>query len=304
MNGGLSLPELPEVETVRRSLTPHLTGRSITEVQIFLPKIVRYLTVDEFKQQLLGQRFLKLDRRGKYLLARLTGGWTLVVHLKMTGRLIYGPPGLVINRDGGAWCHLHAAFSLDNGGVLVFHDLRQFGYLTLIQTEDCLSLKGLKDLGPEPLGQEFTLNWLEKKVQGRKAKIKQLLLDQTIVAGIGNIYADEILYAAKLHPERIGASLTADELARLYQSIRSVLQQGIDCRGTSISDYVDGEGQPGEFQNYLQVYRRTGQDCRHCASVIQRLKVGGRSSHYCPQCQPNVCDHHHGGTRLPRSSTD
>jgi len=186
--------------------------------------------------------------------------------------------------------HVHAVLSLDDGGLLIYHDLRQFGYLTVCRTGDFAVLKGLQNLGPEPLGEEFQLEALQAALRGRKVRIKQLLLDQGLIAGIGNIYADEILFEAGLHPERTGASLTPEESEGLYRAIRKVLQKGIELRGTSISDYVDGDGQPGEFQNYLQVYRRTGQECRCCSSIIQRVKVGGRSSHYCPQCQQNCQD--------------
>ena len=295
------MPELPEVETVRRSLIKHLIGRTIEEVEVFLPKIIRYMEVAQFQESLKNQQFLAIERRGKYLLAHLSKGWTLVVHLGMTGRLYYlpvdkgqplsstslplTPSSLPLTKGSEAPRHVHAILSLDNGGSLVYHDYRQFGYLTLSRTNETMCLKGLKELGPEPLEDKFSLPVLQRGVQGRKAKIKQLLLDQRLVAGIGNIYADEILFTAGLHPERSGGSLTDAELKKLYRSIRYVLQKGIEFRGTSINDYVDGEGHPGEFQHHLQVYQRTGQACTRCSSVIQRVKLGGRSSHFCPQCQ-------------------
>ncbi len=282
------MPELPEVETVRRSLEPHLVGLKITRVQILLPKIVRHLPSERFQQILTGREFQALARRGKYLLAQLDEGWTLVVHLGMSGRLIYAPAGENCFGEHGQTIprHVHAVITLDDGGLLYYHDLRQFGYLTVCRTGEFTAIKGLQNLGPEPLGEEFKRETLQAALCGRKGRIKQLLLDQNLIAGIGNIYADESLFAAGIHPERTGDSLTLEEFEKLYQAIRKVLQQGIEYRGTSITDYVDGEGQPGDFQNCLQVYRRTGQECLCCAGVIQRVKVGGRSSHFCPHCQP------------------
>jgi formamidopyrimidine-DNA glycosylase len=272
---------------------------TINEVKVLLPKIIRYRETEDFVQLLKGRQFLNLERRGKYLLAHLSDGWTLVVHLGMTGRLIYCAEGLngfitgdIQNTsnasDSKVPRHVHAILTLDDGGLLIYHDLRQFGYLTVCPTAEFALLKGLCRLGPEPLGEEFKLEALQTRLKGRKVRIKQLLLDQGLIAGIGNIYADEILFEAGLHPEKTGASLTLGELEVLYQSIRKVLQKGIELRGTSISDYVDGVGQPGEFQDHLQVYQRTGLKCHCCSSIIQRVKVGGRSTHYCPQCQGEI----------------
>lgn len=295
------MPELPEVETVRRTLAPHLIGQRVMEVKIFLPKIVRYLNAEKFNEILTGKSFLEINRRGKYLLCHLSEGWTLVVHLGMSGQLIYffGDP-IEFDLENRSFSHrdieselskakfmrhVHVIMQLDKQGFLIYHDIRRFGYLTVCPTVEHLSLKGIRDLGPEPLDDNFKLDILKRQFKTRKGKIKQLLLDQHLVAGIGNIYADEILFNAGIHPLRTGDSLTLKEFKRLYAAIRVILQKGIELNGTSISDYVDGEGWPGSFQEELKVYQREGKPCCNCSSIIERIKLGGRSAYFCPLCQ-------------------
>ncbi|NPV27588.1 MAG: DNA-formamidopyrimidine glycosylase [Firmicutes bacterium] len=273
------MPELPEVETVKRTLEKKIVDRVITEVEVALPKIVQGLSPMEFSERLVGQKILGIDRRGKYLLTSLSNGQTLVTHLKMTGRWLYTAADVPQTK------HTHVVFTLDNGHQLRFQDLRQFGYMLLVPRGELHQVPGLNELGVEPLGDEFTREYLAEITGPRKTKIKQLLLDQTLIAGIGNIYADEILFTAGLHPERVSNSLSPAEINRLYAAIRQVLAAGVEHRGTSVSDYVDGEGRPGEYQHYLQVYAREGQACPRCGQVIHRLKVGGRSSYHCPNCQ-------------------
>ena len=274
------MPELPEVETVRRTLAESVVGKKIIQADILLPKMVRDCPLASFVGGVTGRSIRRVDRRGKFLLLRLDSELTLVVHLGMSGRFFYAeerPPG-------GFPRHTHAVFRLDDGGWLVYCDPRQFGRLTLADDPRRV-VRGLGRMGPEPLEREFSASYLEGVLGRRKGRIKQVLLDQGLVAGIGNIYADEILFDARIHPERRAESLTGEEAARLHQSIRRVLRRGIRHRGTTISDYVDGRGVPGDFQNRLKAYGREGEACPRCGEQIRRIRLAGRSTYFCPGCQ-------------------
>lgn len=273
------MPELPEVETVKSTLEKHLAGLVITGVDILMPKIIREPWPEEFAAGVTGKKITRLGRRGKYLLVYLSGGSVLVIHLRMTGRLVFARPEDPLPR------HTHVVFRLSNGHELRFADMRQFGRILLAQARQLNQVKGLKDLGPEPLGHEFTRDFLRRELKRKRVRLKSLLLDQTFIAGLGNIYADEALHRSHLHPERIARTLSPREIANLYRSIIEVLQEGIANRGTSMRDYVDGDGREGNFQALLRVYNREGQQCRHCGTAIARIKVGGRSSYFCPACQ-------------------
>jgi formamidopyrimidine-DNA glycosylase len=275
----LDMPELPEVETVVRSLRPGLVARMITAVEVYLPKMIKFCAVEELKRQVVGRKIIGITRRGKYFIIKLTGGWLLVGHLRMTGRLTIANSGEPFDK------YIHVVFMLDNHTELRFADMRQFGCLYMIHSEEVEKIKGLAALGPEPLAEELTLEIFKAEISNKKVKMKQLLLNQQFVAGIGNIYADEILFAAGVNPNRTAASLTQEEINRIYQSMREVLALGIKYRGTSIKDYVDGSGIKGEFQHRLKVYGRTNQACLTCGTILVREKIGGRSTHYCPKCQ-------------------
>ncbi|MHB8919033.1 MAG: bifunctional DNA-formamidopyrimidine glycosylase/DNA-(apurinic or apyrimidinic site) lyase [Desulfocucumaceae bacterium] len=273
------MPELPEVETVKRSLESQVAGLTITEVNLIMPKIVRTPSPGDFVGNLPGKRIKKIGRRGKYLLIHLSGNMTLAVHLRMTGRLVYSPPGTQPSK------HTHAIFRFSNSFELHFSDIRQFGRMALMETGRMDDWPGLKNLGVEPLGESFTRDLLKKELKRKRTKIKPLLLDQTFIAGLGNIYADEALHRARINPEKSAASLTAREVAHLYQSIREVLEEGINNRGTTIRDYVDGTGKSGSNQESLRVYNREGKPCLCCGVPVERIKLGGRSTYYCPKCQ-------------------
>jgi len=276
------MPELPEVETVVRSLEKNLAGLIITSVNILMPKIIRYPKPENFVEQLVGRQIQKkLGRRGKYILIHLSGGLTLVIHLRMTGRLVY------CEKDYPVEKHTHVIFHLDNGKQLRFSDIRQFGRMQLVPSAGIEALAGIKDLGPEPLDENFTREYLKKELRRRRTRIKPLLLDQEFIAGLGNIYADEALFRAKVHPERLAADLNAREVAALHKGIVEVISGGIEHRGTTFRDYVDGEGRSGSFQYHLKVYNREGLPCSRCGSPITRIKVAGRSSYFCPSCQKN-----------------
>ncbi len=273
------MPELPEVETVRQSLQQKLAGLKFTGAQILMPKVIQTPDPDEFKETITDKKITKVTRRGKYLLIYLNGGFTLVVHLRMTGTLVYG------DKDDLVTKHTHVILSLDNGCHLRFADVRQFGRMWLVPATSLSDLPGYKDLGVEPLGEMFTRDYMKKELRRRHARIKPLLLDQTFIAGLGNIYADEALHRAKINPERLATTLTPREIALLYHAIQDVLREGIENRGTTVRDFIDGDGRAGSYQELLRVYSREGEPCSCCGKEITRKKVGGRSSYYCPACQ-------------------
>lgn len=273
------MPELPEVETVKRSLQKLAVGQTIINVEVFLPKIVSPYPPEHFKAVVTGLKLENFQRRGKYLLAYLNRGMALVMHLRMTGRLVY------LDANSPLPKYTHVLFYMDSGHRLAFADMRQFGHVTLLSQTEVDSLPALTKLGPEPLEKHFSVQYMAERLKKRRTKIKGLLLDQTFVAGLGNIYVDESLHRAHIHPERTAADLSMDEISALYHSIIAVLKQGIKNRGTSFSDYVDGEGKKGSNQNELTAYQREGEPCLYCGNIILRKKVVGRSSYYCPHCQ-------------------
>jgi len=277
------VPELPEVETVKRSLEDKLKGKVIVAMQFLVPLIIKKPSAQEFMDALLGNAFLEIKRRGKYLLFSLDSGRILIVHLRMTGQLIFCPPKTPYEKH---LCLIFTLLDRKTGQIshLRYLDIRRFGCFYLLNPGEA-PLVGLAKLGTEPLGEGFTLDYLKRVLLKRKGKIKALLLDQEIIAGIGNIYADEILFRAGIVPVKPGIDLTEEELNKLYQAIPQVLEESIKKRGTTISDYLDGEGQKGMFQNYLQVYSRAGESCVVCGQIIEKTKIGSRSSYYCPHCQ-------------------
>jgi formamidopyrimidine-DNA glycosylase len=269
------MPELPEVETTVRALRRPLVGRVITGVRTDWPRQVVTPALEQLQQRIQGRRIEAIGRRAKYLLFNLSQGETLIIHLKMTGHLSVVPAETPPGR------HVHTVFTLAGGDELRFRDMRKFGRVYLVRDPQ----EVLAGLGPEPLAESFTVEQLASRLRGRKRSLKPLLLDQTFVAGIGNIYADEALHAAALHPERSANSLDAAEVEALYQAIRHVLQLGIEREGASISNYVKPDGSRGEMQNVVAVFRRTGQSCYRCGAPIKRSVLGGRSTHFCPACQ-------------------
>lgn len=273
------MPELPEVETIKRTLTPCLREQKIARVEVYNPGVIAAPGPEAFDRLLTGRIITGLDRRGKYLLVHLSGEYCLVVHLRMTGRLFF------IAGTAPLAPHTHVVFTLAGGSSLRFVDTRRFGRLYLVGEAEVEKLPGLRDLGPEPLDPSFDARALAAILAGRRRPVKQVLLDQRLVAGIGNIYADEMLFAAGIDPRRPAASLSQEEVTRLRGAMQRVLEQGIANRGTSIRDYVDGSGRQGRNQEYLQVYGRTGRPCPRCGQPLERVRLGGRSTHFCPCCQ-------------------
>jgi formamidopyrimidine-DNA glycosylase len=270
------MPELPEVETVARGLQRFLIGRTIIGVQMDWLRSIAAPSPSEFAERLVGRRVESIGRRGKYVVIHLDVGY-LMIHLKMSGRLRVVPGAQPADK------HVHVTFTLDNGMELRFHDVRKFGRVYLV--DDMTEVTS--HLGPEPLSDDFTLSLFRRLLERRTGRLKSLLLNQEFLAGLGNIYADEALFAAHLHPLRKADTLTPNEQESLYHAIRTVLRRAVASRGTTLTDggYTDAEGQSGAYQDQVVVYGQAGKPCPQCETPIERLIIGGRSSHYCPRCQ-------------------
>jgi|SRR5690554_1722113 len=272
------MPELPEVETVKRSLTPVLLGKTITRVEIYLEKAVKPGSA-LLKQVLPGQTVHNVERRGKYLILTLEQEDRVVFHLRMTGQLLYQPHETPLAK------HTTIKLCLDDDYDLRMVDQRKFGTVNLVPAGDQTAApKGLVTLGPEPLS-EAALRSLKEAAGRRKGPVKGVLLDQKVIAGLGNIYTDEALFIAGINPSKPANSVTEGEWDRLYQAVCIVLEEGIKYRGTTRRDYVDGRGQPGGYQDRLRVYGRKGGVCLNCGEKIKYARIAGRGSHFCPKCQ-------------------
>jgi formamidopyrimidine-DNA glycosylase len=273
------VPELPEVETTARGLRARLLGRTIVCMGgVDWPRMLPNTSEDELRAALVGESVSAVERRGKYLLLGFSTPW-LAIHRKMSGNLLLRPA------DSPSEPHTHLEIGFDDGSLLRFVDARKFGRVYLFSSAAELDAFLAARLGPEPLGQ-FDADLLASLVRHRRARIKALLLDQSFVAGIGNLYADEALWEARLHPLRTADSLSRQEVRRLAAAIRQVLSQGIERRGTSFSSYRDADDTPGDNQAFLNVYGRESEPCPRCNRPIARILIGQRSSHFCPRCQP------------------
>jgi formamidopyrimidine-DNA glycosylase len=297
------MPELPEVETIASDLRPLIVGRTIASVDLRFPSIVRHPEPEVFARDLAGQTVVALDRRGKYMLFRLSGGASpsagyagtsppggeaslaaaagivLVIHLGMTGQLLHKLP------EDPMRAHTHVVLGLDNGTHLRYSDPRRFGRLLLGSEEELVAARKLPRLGPEPLDPAFTARDLHRRLSGRRAPLKMLLLDQSIIAGVGNIYADEACYRARIRPDRPAGRLSRDRAKRLHRALRESLLMGIANRGSSVDDYVDLYGAKGTQQEELQVYGRGGQPCLNCGRPLTLIRLGGRATVFCRSCQ-------------------
>ncbi len=269
------MPELPEVETIARELRPRLIGRRVEEVVVYWPRAIASPAPDRFQRALRGRRITNVARRAKYLLMPLDGGDVLLIHLRMTGslRLRWG--------QHTAERHTRVALWLDDGWALHFDDPRKFGRLWL--TPDPGAVLG--DLGPEPLEPAFTPRGLADRLRHRRAPIKAVLLDQRCVAGLGNIYADEVLFVARIDPRRPAGELSESEIRRLHSAIREVLAEAIRAGGSTLRDYRAPVGGQGRFQDRWRVYHRAGQPCPRCGERLVCIRLAQRSTHFCPRCQ-------------------
>ncbi|MDV2988650.1 MAG: DNA-formamidopyrimidine glycosylase [Dehalogenimonas sp.] len=268
------MPELPEVETVTNELRPYVTGRRIVEVKVYWPGTVKGHTPEEFIAGLEGQTVDGVYRRAKYIVWNLSGGLRLLTHLKMTGSLIAAAPG------SDAPPYNRVELTLDDGRKIYFRDPRKFGRMKLIA-----GIRPLDELGPEPLEPAFTAGVFESILKKRKSPIKPTLLDQTLIAGIGNMYADESLYEARIHPLRAADSLTGEEYRTLHQAIQHILQAAIDSKGASISNYIRPGGELGHAHFAFKVAHKRGEHCDRCGTLLERIVVRGRGTYLCPSCQ-------------------
>ncbi|MHB8169315.1 MAG: bifunctional DNA-formamidopyrimidine glycosylase/DNA-(apurinic or apyrimidinic site) lyase [Thermoleophilia bacterium] len=275
---GVILPELPEVETIMRQLQPLLPGKVIGRVDVLDPRITAPVTPTAFSRSLKGKQIEAVTRRGKYLRLELAGGEVLVIHLRMTGVLSFEAAGKHAARP-----HLRLVIEFAGGGALLFQDQRRFGTATLLDPVRAQTY--FSRLGPEPLERSFNAARLRELLTGRRRPVKSLLLDQHVVAGIGNIYADEALYRAGIRPTREAGDISAGEAARLSAAIKSTLRDAIALQGSSIDTYRDSRGRRGRFQETFRVHRRAGEPCPGCAGEIVKIKLGGRGTYYCPRCQ-------------------
>ncbi|HFR3934369.1 TPA: DNA-formamidopyrimidine glycosylase [Streptococcus suis] len=268
------MPELPEVETVRRGLNRLVKGKVISKVEVTYAPMIK-TGVDAFCQDLIGQEILDVDRRGKYLLIYLTDH-VLISHLRMEGKYNFFADQVPANK------HFHAFI---DGSTLVYQDVRKFGTMELLGKADVDAYFISRKIGPEPTEEDFDLEEFAKKLAKSKKPIKSHLLDQSLVAGLGNIYVDEVLFKAKVHPAQTSNQLSTDQVADLRQATIEVLQLGIEKGGSTIRTYKNALGMDGTMQDYLQVYGKTGQACPRCQTEIVKIQLGGRGTHFCPKCQ-------------------
>ena len=287
------MPELPEVETIKRGLAKSIIGKTIADVDVRVAKIFHGR-----KEDILGAKILNIKRRAKMIIIGLNNSQSLLIHLKMTGQLVFDQkPNVKSTRTAGGHPskelamdlpnkYSHAIFKFSDKSVLYFNDMRKFGYIKIYATEQIDKLKVLSNLGPDPIEGELKAEYLKKAFSKRpKIKIKQILLDQTVISGVGNIYADEALFCAGISPLRLAKNIKNSELEKLIECIKKVMLLSLKYGGSSENTYVDSEGKKGQMQNYFQVYRKTGDECPRGCGEIVRTVVGGRGTHYCPKCQ-------------------
>jgi formamidopyrimidine-DNA glycosylase len=273
------MPELPEVETAARDLAEQTTGARIVGVEhLDWPRMIEGAPPEAFVAAMPGRRIARVGRRAKWLLLGLSGELTLAVHLRMSGSIF------VAGADDAQDGHVRLVLRLEDGRALVLRDVRKFGRVRVLDARGLAALDAT--FGPEPLEAGFTRAWLARALRERTTRLKPLLLDQAFLAGLGNIYVDEALWQARIHPERSAETLKPAEIGRLHVAIRSVLEGGIARRGSTLRDYRTGTGEIGGNQAYFKAYGRTGAPCPRCGAPIERIVVGQRGTHLCPNCQP------------------
>lgn len=273
------MPELPEVENVRRTLEKLVRGKTIEEVIVTYPNLVKEPDDAEiFKEMLRGETIEEVGRRGKFLLIYVTH-YVIVSHLRMEGKY------MLHEADDPVDKHTHVRFCFTDGTELRYKDVRKFGTMHLFEKGSELTVMPLADLGPEPFSGELTPAYLRERMQKTARKVKVVLLDQRIVVGLGNIYVDEVLFRSRIHPEREASSLTNEEFETLYKEIVATLTEAVERGGSTIRTYMNSQGQIGSFQERLYVYGRKGEPCVTCGTALEKTVVGGRGTHYCPVCQ-------------------
>jgi formamidopyrimidine-DNA glycosylase len=273
------MPELPEVETVRAQLAPALAGRRFERVEITDARLTRPFDPFEVARELEGERVSAVDRRGKYLIVRFESGRALLIHLRMTGAVLTGAAA-----SAGDNPHRRAVVTLDDGSDVAYRDVRRFGTWLLLESADVDAYVDAR-VGSEPLGETYRARDLAAKLAGRRAPVKAALLDQRTVAGVGNIYADEALWRARVHPLTPAAALDLEEVKALHRAVRSALRHGIARQGSTLRDYRLPDGESGTMQDEFKVYGRGGEPCERCGTPIDKIRVAGRGTWYCPSCQ-------------------
>ena len=272
------MPEMPEVETVRRTLLPLIKGKTIKEVTVWYPKIITGVA-KEFARQLAGKKIVTIDRYAKYLLIRLSDNLTIVSHLRMEGK--YRLVKINTKKDK----HDHVQIIFSDNSALRYNDVRKFGRMQLIKTGTEKEKTGIGKLGAEPNSAAFTVSYLQTGLARKKKNIKNTLLDQSIVAGLGNIYVDEVLWETKIHPLSQANTIPTKKVAQLHDNINSLIELAIAERGTTVHTYLDANGKTGGFQKMLQVYGHKGEPCVRCGTPLEKIKVNGRGTTFCPKCQ-------------------
>jgi formamidopyrimidine-DNA glycosylase len=286
------MPELPEVQTIVDDLNRKIKGDVVVGFWTDWKKTIR-MPIEKFEKEIKGKKILSASRIGKNIFINLSGGKTIYIHLKMTGHLLVKRKAKSEKRNideddffsDKVNQYIHHIFYLKSGRTLEFSDVRKFGKIILADTEKIKEIKEIGSLGADAMSKEFTLEKFDEILDKRKTIIKLLIMDQSKIAGIGNIYASEMLYEAGILPTRPAEQVSREERKKLYQAIKKTLEKAIKLRGTSDSDYRDTSGAPGEFQKVLKVYRRAGKKCRKCGTIVQRIKLGQRGTFFCPVCQ-------------------
>lgn len=272
------MPEMPEVETVRRGLLGQVKNKRIEKVEIRYQNLITG-DVQEFIDTVTGSTITDIGRRAKFLLIHLDNGYTIISHLRMEGKYKVSPDETAIDK------HSHAIFTLDDGQMLIYNDVRKFGRMQLWPTDRLDDNKSLKKLGPEPLATDFTFENIKPRIMRHRKDIKTVLLDQSVIGGLGNIYVDEVLWQAKIHPETPANHLTDDDIRTIINCSNKEIKVAIESGGSTVRSYLDANGHKGNMQDHLKVYGKEGTPCPRCGTEIVKIKVGGRGTHFCPKCQ-------------------
>lgn len=287
------MPELPEVETIKRGLSDLIIDKKILEVVNDWPKSLR-INSEELDNYVINARFRSVDRRAKLLILNLSTGYSLIIHLKMTGQVVYDEPAIHFGAGHPSDSLIaklpdkttRVIFNLNKSAKLYFNDMRKFGWIKLLKSEDLSSDEFIKNLGPEPLADNFNVKELTERLNLRRnSNLKAVLLDQKIIAGLGNIYADESAFSSQLHPQELIKNLNKSDYKKLYQAIIENLRLSLKMGGSTNKNYVNALGQKGNYLNFANVYNRQGQTCHVCGEIIIKIRVAGRGTHYCPNCQ-------------------
>ncbi|MDO4903593.1 MAG: DNA-formamidopyrimidine glycosylase [Limosilactobacillus sp.] len=277
------MPELPEVETVRRGLIKIAKGKKINNIDVYYGKTITN-DVEEFKQDLIGQTIDDINRRGKYLLFRFSNNLTMISHLRMEGKYFNQQIGDELDK------HTHVVFQFTDGSELCYNDTRKFGRMTLVKTGDEMNVAGLKTIGPEPTEKDFKIDFFKDELKKSRGKIKPFLLSQQHVAGLGNIYVDEVLWMSKINPEQPANTITDEQAQVLHDNIIKELATAIKYKGTTVHSFANAMGDAGAFQNMLHAYGHDGEKCSRCGAEMVKIKVAQRGTTFCPHCQPLVED--------------